>query len=273
MSFIHKYITSRPLWVNILYGLGLIVVLLFLFFGSLGWITGYGKYERVPSVMGQEMTAAKAFLESKGFDVVIQDSVYVDSVAKLAVVRQSPEADATVKSGRTVYLTVNRSIPPQVEMPNLVGFSIKSAELYLQSVGLKLGPVTFEPDIARNAVLKQLYNNEPIVPGTKIPIGSVISFVLGSGEGGGVINVPDLVGMTLDQARTYLSTMGIELGSVSALNTISDSTNAFVERQIPSVLSDSIGASGTRVPNKIKQGQVIDIFISSSPPIDTTRKN
>lgn len=266
MSWIQKYITSKPLWVNILAGLGLVIVLVLLFFASLSWLTGFGKYEKVPAVTGQNADAAKKLLESKGFDVIIQDSVYIDTIAKLAVVRQSPEADATVKSGRTIYLTINRTIPPQVEMPNLAGFSIKSAELYLQSLGLRLGEISYEPDIARNSVLKQLYNNEPIAAGTKIPIGSVISFVLGSGEGGGLINVPDLVGMTLSEARTYLGTMGVNIGSITGMDEIKDSASSFVIRQVPDVLTDSIGPSGMRVPNKIKQGQLIDLYIGTNAP-------
>jgi beta-lactam-binding protein with PASTA domain len=38
-----------------------------------------------------------------------------------------------------------------------------------------------------------------------------------------VINVPDLVGMTLNEARTYLSTMGISIGSVAGMEEIKDS--------------------------------------------------
>jgi beta-lactam-binding protein with PASTA domain len=98
----------------------------------------------------------------------------------LAVIKQSPEADAVVKAGRTVYLTVNRAIAPEVEMPSLIGFSIKSAQMMLQSLNLKLGDTSYKPDIARNAVLEQLYNGNIIKQGTKIPMGSTIDFVLGS---------------------------------------------------------------------------------------------
>ncbi len=266
MSLVSKYITSKPLWVNILAGIGLIIVLVFIFFMSLSWLTGYGKVEKVPSVTGQNVIAAKQILEAKGFDVIIQDSIYIDSIAKQAVIRQSPEADASVKSGRTIYLTINRSIPPQVEMPNLAGFSVKSAEMYLQSLGLKMGEISYKPDIARNSVLEQLLNGEPIAPGTKIPIGTTISFVLGSGAGGGDVNVPNLVGMTLDEARNYISTMHIGIGSIAAMSSISDSAASFVIRQVPDVLSDSLDASGLRVPNKIKQGQTIDVYISSAAP-------
>lgn len=266
-----KYITSKPLWVNILAGLGLVLVLLLLFFASLSWLTGFGKTEKVPLVTGQNFEAAKKILEDKGFDVVIQDSIYIDSIAKAAVIRQIPDADAMVKAGRTIYLTINRTVPPQIEMPNLAGFSIKSAEMYLQSMGLKLGDISYRPDIARNSVLEQLMNGIPIKPGTKIPLGSVIGFVLGSGMGGNEMDVPNLVGMTLDEARIFLSSSNLSIGSIVGMGPITDSAGAFVIRQTPDVLTDSIGASGLRVPNRMRQGQVLDIYISSSaPPKDTT---
>ncbi|GAC1438761.1 MAG: hypothetical protein NVSMB63_02960 [Sediminibacterium sp.] len=266
-----KFITDKPLWVNILAGIGIILVLIMLFFGSLGWLTGYGKYEKVPAVTGQNVVAAQKVLEEKGFDVVIQDSLYVDSIPKQGVIRQSPEADATVKAGRTVYLTINRTVPPQVEMPNLSGFSIRSAEMYLQSLGLKLGAVTYKPDIARNSVLEQLYNNVPITQGTKIPIGSVISFVLGSGVGGSEIDVPDLIGMTLQEARGYLSTVSVNVGSVVPVGTIKDSAASFIVKQTPPPLSDVLGPIGEKLPNKIRQGQVMDLYISATAPVrDTT---
>lgn len=270
MGLIHKYITSKPLWVNILAGLGIIVILVLLFFASLSWLTGYGKNEKVPSVTGQNALAAQKILEDRGFDVVIQDSVYIDTVAKQAVIRQSPEADATVKHGRTIYLTINRTIPPQVEMPNLAGFSVKSAEMYLQSLGLKMGEISYKPDIARNAVLEQLWNNTIIKPGTKIPIGSVIGFVLGSGMGGGEMDVPDIVGMTLDEARNYLFSLSINIGSIIAMGSIKDSASSFVIRQMPDVLTDSIGLDGLRVPNKMRQGQVMDLYIGSTAPVKDT---
>ncbi len=268
-----KFITDKPLWVNILAGIGIVFLVVFLFFGSLEWVTGYGKYEKVPSVTGQHILAAQKMLEDKGFEVQIQDSVYIDTIAKQAVIRQSPEADAMVKTGRTIYLTVNRVIPSQVEMPNLAGFSIRSAEMYLQSIGLKLGYTTYQPDIARNAVLQQLYNDAPIKPGTKIPIGSVISFVLGSGVGTGETDVPDLIGKTLNDVRGLLSSMSVNIGSIIAVGTIKDSSAAFIIKQSPDLFSGAIGPNGEKLPNKIRQGQMIDLYISDEAPVKDTTKS
>jgi beta-lactam-binding protein with PASTA domain len=251
----------------------LAITLLLLFFGSLAWMTGLGKTQKVPSITGQNVQAAIKILEASGLEVVIQDSVYIDTLAKQAVVRQIPEADAIVKTGRTIYLTINRTVPPQVEMPNLAGFSLKSAEMFLLSLGLKMGSLTYRPDIARNAVLEQLVGDRPIAPGTKIPTGTVINFVLGSGEGSGEMDVPQLVGLSFEAAKLMLQTLNINIGVVVALNPITDSAASFVVKQSPSALSDSLDINGYSVVTKIKSGQLIDLYISSTPPspADTTQ--
>lgn len=259
-----SFITQRPLWLNILAGVVLGLFVLIIFFNSLKWITGFGEQQKVPSVMGQNIVAAQKMLEDQGFAVEIQDSVYVDSVAKLSVLKQSPEADEIVKKGRTIYLTINRAMPPLVDMPNLVGLSIRSAEMYLQSMGLKIGMVSFRPDIARNAVLEQLYNEKPIVAGTKIPLGSSISFVLGNGLGGNDMEVPNLVGLNFMEAKAYLQSIGINIGAIIADNSLSDSASAYIIKQNPQVFAEL--PTGERQVNKIKPGQLMDIWLSSTPP-------
>jgi beta-lactam-binding protein with PASTA domain len=259
-------ITRRPLWVNMLAALGVVLLFVLIFFATLSWLTGHGKIQRVPSITGQNILSATKTLEAAGFEVVIQDSVFIDTLAKQAVVRQIPEAESMVKNGRAIYLTINRTVAPQVEMPNLAGFSVKSAEMYLISLGLRMGEISYRPDIARNAVLEQLLGDRAIAPGTKIPIGTVINFVLGSGEGMGDIEVPQLVGLTFEAGKMMLQTMNINLGAVVAVTPISDSAAAFIIRQSPAALSDSLDMSGFKLPNKMKTGQLMDLFISNTAP-------
>jgi beta-lactam-binding protein with PASTA domain len=267
MKNLIQKIVQKPLWQNILIGIGGLFFLLIVFFLSLGWITGYGKTAKVVSVVGQSYVAAQQQLEKEGFEVVILDSIYVDSIAKLAVIRQTPEADEIVKAGRTIYLTINRMVPPQVEMPSLVGFSLKSAELYLQSLQLKLGSVTYKPDFARNAVLDQLFNGVPIAQGVKIPLGSTIGLVIGTGVGGEETDMPNLVGLTYVDAKNLLLLQHINIGSVLSLETIKDSATSFVFRQTPGYLSTKLDSlTGMPLPNKIRQGQLVDLYLSNTAP-------
>jgi len=242
----------------------LIALFVLLFFGSLDFLTRHGEYQKVPSVIGKNVDAARQILEDNGFEVEIQDSLYVDTFPRLGVIKQSPDAEATVKVNRTIYLTINRAQPPLIEMPNLVGFSIRNAEMYLENLGLHLGETTFRPDIAKNAVLEQIYNGEPIKAGTKIFMGSTISFVLGNGIGDLQIPVPDLMGRRFSQVRSMLNGLNINFTPVFDADVV-DSDNAFVTRQSPEKYT--ISNDGERRYNSIKPGQTIDVWLSTHPPI------
>ena len=98
-----KYLTRQPFWVNLIVVLVLFFLLAFLFLQSLGWITNHGSYLKVPHVRGMKVNEAVKLLESKGFEILIQDSVYYDSLPKNTVVKQLPDPDATVKANRTVF--------------------------------------------------------------------------------------------------------------------------------------------------------------------------
>ncbi|MEI8059443.1 MAG: PASTA domain-containing protein, partial [Ferruginibacter sp.] len=122
-----KFITSRPLWVNIITAAVLTFFLIFLFLKMLGLITRHGEYLTVPAVVGKNTDEAIHLLEKQGFDVQIQDSIFTDTAARGIVLKQLPDPEATVKINRTVFITVNRVIPPMIEMPKLEGQSLSFA--------------------------------------------------------------------------------------------------------------------------------------------------
>jgi hypothetical protein len=266
-----KFITQRSFFVNLLVALALLLLIVFVFFSLLGSITRHNETIRVPQVTGRTLANATSFLEKEGFKVSVQDSVYIDTLAPLAVVKQSPESDELVKINRTVYLTINRAQPPLIEMPDLRGFSFRSAEMYLQSLGLKLGDTSYTPDIARNAVKDQKLDGKTIEPGTKIPLGTSIDFVLGNGLGTTELTVPDLIGFTVSQAKDYLSSDNIGLGVVIATSAIQDTANAYIVRQNPE--PETQLPDGTIAHNHIRPGQLMDIWISVAPPVRDTTNN
>ncbi|MBC7874394.1 MAG: PASTA domain-containing protein [Ferruginibacter sp.] len=249
--------TSRPLWVNILFAIFLIGFIFLIFLGSLGFLTRHNKILKIPAVTGKSMADASKILKEQGFDVQIQDSVYIDTLPILTVTRQFPEADASVKINRTVYLTVNRSVPPLIVMPRLVG-SFRNAVMILKQFGLKLGDTSYRVDFAKNSILSQLYEGKEIRPGTKIPMGSTISLVLGSGLSNITIGVPDLFGLSYNEAQVRLDSIGI--GLVPILDAgVYDTLNAYIYRQNPERLNEE------RRVNRIRPGQLIDIWLSSEP--------
>jgi beta-lactam-binding protein with PASTA domain len=255
---VFKFITGKPLWANILLGIGVLLVLFFIFLQSLSWITRHDKTLAVPSVTGKSYDEAKKVLEGQGFNVEIQDTVYNDTAALLSVVKQFPTAESKVKMNRTVYLTINRDAAPDIEMPKLVGQSFRSAQITLQQQKLKLQDTIYKNDFATDQVLEQLYKGQPIKEGTKIPMGSGITLVISRGTGTTDQEVPDLFGMTLNEAKVILESNGLTLGTIQPTGA---DPNGYVYKQDPARLTISGNV------NKIKQGQFIDLWIQTDKPV------
>lgn len=262
-----EFITKRSFIVNLLIAGFIAFAVLFIFFQLLDWITKHGDYMKVPTVKGKSINEARKILEAQGFEVEVQDSVYYDSLPRLSVIKQTPDPDMLVKVNRTVYLTVNRAEPPLIAVPNFVGQTLRSVEMQLRSLGFKLGDTTYKPDFAIGSILEQSYKGSVIKPGTKIPMGSPISLVIGAGVQAQEMAVPDLVGLTFGEAKVLLESNGLIVGAVVVDGAISDSSSAFVIQQNPP-RRDEEGR-----PIRIRGGQLMDVWISKNAPVkDSTDK-
>lgn len=256
-----KFITSKSLFVNILAGAALALAIFAAIVFSLGWFTNHGDAKTVPPVLGKSLAEAQKILSAAGFEVEVQDSIYIDSLKPLQVIRQIPDEFEVVKSSRSVYITINRAVPPLIEMPKILGLSLRNAEMILKNNGLILGDTTFRPDFAVNSVLEQLYNGVPIQPGAQIRMGSRISLVIGSGIGQTVMAIPDLVGFTYAEAKGVLEEKGISLGAIIAAPEVKDTLNAFVFRQNPERFDEEGHA------RSIRQGQTMDLWLGIEKPV------
>lgn len=240
----------------------LIVVLLcgglyFVFFASLGLLTRHGSESKVPKVTGKNLKQAYESLERMGFEVEV-DSSYDPEQKPFTVLAQMPDANAVVKKGRTIFLTVNKAQPPLTPMPKLTDLSYRSAVLILSSSKLSLGDTIHRPDYAKGTVLEMLFRGRPIKPGEMVPQGSKVDLVIGEGFGNLETNVPDVIGMNVDEGIAILSGNGLTVTTIWD-GQIDDSGHAIIYMQTPSPYNE------LDVPNRIKEGDVIDIRIKQNP--------
>ena len=261
---VFRFIAKQSFLVNLLAAIALVFVLGLLFFQSLGWLTHHGESSKVPSVLGKNVDSATSLLEQQGFDVIITDSLYNDSLPLNTVKKQLPDPGATVKVNRTVFLNVNPTTLPMIEMPNLEGLSYRFAVDKLTKNHLKLGDTTYKPNFMKGSVLEQDYNGKKITFGSKVRWGSKIDLVIGGGLEAIKIPVPDLIGLTVQDARAQLQSKGIILAAILSTGTITDTATAYISRQNPDVYDYN------NTPNYIQPGQTMDIWIQPEPPaIDT----
>lgn len=255
-----KKLGRQPFWVNLLCAVLLVCILIVAFLSSLSWFTKHGSYLQVPSVKGRNVDDAIKLLEAKGFEVIIQDSVYIDSLPKYTIIKQLPDAGATVKANRNVFITINRAAPPDVPVPKLEGLSLRFAQELLIKNHLVLGDTVNKPDFMKGSILKQLYNGERIAAGTKVPWGSKINLEVGAGIQDIQIAVPDLLGLTYGEAKALLDSKGITLAATVPMSNVSDTAKAFVYRQNPAVVDEDNN------PLFIHPGQTMDIWLSIDRP-------
>lgn len=155
----------------------------------------------VPRVTDLPYPQAEEILREYGLHVEQESQRFDPGTPRDYVVDQVPEAETLVKPGRRVYVTVNSGVAPTVTVPRLEGFSPREAGNQLRAVGLRLADVRADsiPHPYQNTVTRQ----QP-PPGTTLPAGESVTIWVSTGPGEEWVMVPDVAGMTVDEAQSLL---------------------------------------------------------------------
>ena len=169
-------------WINIAAMLLVVILTIFLTFRWISAYTQHGKAILVPDVTGIDESDAIAALHAKKLKGVPYDKTYVKDVPAGVVVGQRPDADAKVKRGRVVYLTLSSGNEPMVALPDIAdNSSLRQASSQLRAAGFVLTPNdTIRGEI--DWVYKVLYNGKEMHGGDLVPEGASITLVVGNGE-------------------------------------------------------------------------------------------
>jgi beta-lactam-binding protein with PASTA domain len=220
--------------------LGVTLLLLFALDQSIDAYTRHGQVVKMPELKGVDAGLAMQQLSALGLNGVVSDTLFVDGAVPGSVCEQSPGPDSEVKEGRTVYLTVVSAEVPMVRLPNLVDVSLRKAGMDLNRLGLKTGNITTRPDIAHNVVLEVRLHGRPVSAGTLLPKGSSLDLEVGISVPDSMIMVPEIRGLTLEEARLLLHENGLFLGAVNEEAAISPAGRALIVRQWPEPNPDEL---------------------------------
>ncbi|WP_025763813.1 PASTA domain-containing protein [Dyadobacter tibetensis] len=244
---------------DLLIHIGIIIALVLVFFLGffflyLPFTTNHGESITVPDLKNKKVVELDAFLDSRDLRYEVSDCTFVANVPALTILSQYPAPGSKVKEGRKIYVTVVSNTAPLIKMPKLTDMTHQSAQMYLKSVGLVEGTITYEPDMAQNAVLKQLYNGKEILPGQPVAKGSRIDLVLGEGLGTAQFNAPSVLDMPLDEAKIVIVGAGLKVGQLMQVQAEEGQAAGVVVKQNPD--GDT----------KVRIGDVIDLWVTPSAP-------
>jgi len=177
-----------------------------------------GTVKVVPNVQNMNYEDASLALRKAGLKAIKSFNVkYVTGVDSDIVLSQMPEAGMEVKSGRNVYLVVNKRERPSFQMPDLTGRPEMEAREAVARMDIKLQNV----QISTVSKLEQNGQvlSQSIPAETTVKSGTSVSIVVGryeaSVEGPKKIIVPDVLGMSLEQAKQAVADAGLKLGKVT----------------------------------------------------------
>ena len=188
----------------------------------------------VPQVTGKTVTDAIQILKDAGLDVQTR-GVYADKPVD-QVLKQDPDAGASVDKGSTVTLKVSKGVQ-LVPVPDVLQQTQSSAEAEIQQAGLKANAVAVASDQPAGLVLTQ--NPDA---GTSLQKGSTVEIQVSQGPQ--TVGVPNVIGEDKATATSDLEAAGFQV-TVAEQPTLNPSNDGIVLDQDP--LGDSQVDPGSTV--------------------------
>ncbi|MCS5695955.1 Stk1 family PASTA domain-containing Ser/Thr kinase [Desulfofundulus thermocisternus] len=183
----------------------LALLLLVLLAGGLYALSDYLKGPppvTVPSVVNKKLSEAQKILTDLGFQVRVREEHHPEIPEGYVIEQDIGPDDGPVKPPRDITLTVSLG-PDLREVPDLYRLSLEDARLRLVERGLVLSEQVlkdYNDDVPPDLIFQQ----SPVA-GERVAPGTAVKVYLSLGPKPKESRVPNLIGLTLEQARAKLA--------------------------------------------------------------------
>ncbi|XCI75020.1 MAG: PASTA domain-containing protein [Flavobacteriales bacterium] len=236
---------------NLLLALGITYVMAKLAFNWLDIYTRHDHYVTVPDLSSLTLGQAIVRLDELKLTHEVDTSRYDPFFIPYHILAFAPEAGDHVKPGRSIFIQANAGTFKSTTLPDVIYKNKRLVLNRLAAQHLIVKNITYVPDIAKETVLKVLYDGKPIQAGVALPYQAELDLVIGQGYEKNVL-IPDVIGMDLPSAQTVLEEHKFVLGGLSYDQPL-DTAGAKVYRQDFS-------------PGEIyDQGQCVNLWLTTAP--------
>ena len=206
----------------------------------------FARSEAVPRVLGLTLDDAARALAAAG--MVASDTALVSHPTgpRGTIVWQDPPPSVAVPQGTGVALSVSRG-PQPIPVPDVRQYQQELAERLIEAAGLTVAGIDTSTAPEERGVV---VNTRPPAGRSRSPGEGVTLFV---SVGAPTISVPDLAGLTLEEARELLELTGLALGSTQA-RTSSAAEPGLIIEQNPA--AGTLAAPGAAVRVTIVRGGI-----------------
>ena len=173
---------------------------------SVGLVLSLGpKTVKVPDLQGYPLDKARSELKEIGLEPGVVNREFNDDVTRGSVISSVPGTGTKVRSGSAIELTVSKGSP--VDVPDVTGERPADARAELEEAGLKvrIAPTRVNSEFDAGQVAQQ----SPAAGGKPAAEGDTVTLTLSKGPE--MIEVPDVVGDSVDDATAELKAAGFEV--------------------------------------------------------------
>jgi len=201
---------------------------------------------QAPNLVGMTQDDATKALENEGLELGDVEDQYITSQSQEVgvVVSQDPAAGTSLDKGSKVALTVTA----ELVMPNVIGLAQTDAVNNLKQAGVKVVEVNKTPVSQESAIGKVITQT----PSAGTLIDPDTSVTLEVGEEATQAPVPNVVGLTQQQAEDQLENAGFEVQVVEASSS-----------EVP---EGSVIQQNPAAETEVVKGTTVTITVSTGPP-------
>lgn len=242
------------MWKKLSIIFGIVVLLIILFNNVLmPWYVRHSVLVKVPNIVGLKFDEAKKVLESAGLEMKQGNIRYDETKPFGQILEQSPAADEMVKYGRRVYVVICGG-EQMIEVPKLVGRSLRDAKFVLEQRNLQVGEIVkqFSNEFPEDVIIRQIQQ-----PGSKVKKSTKIDLIVSNGPQVGDIIIPDLIGKKVEEAKKILAEKKLQVGKITYQP--SDKPVGVIIDQYP--LKDK----------SARENSAVDIIVSKKKSVDVTK--
>ncbi|MFF5774139.1 Stk1 family PASTA domain-containing Ser/Thr kinase [Streptomyces californicus] len=159
---------------------------------------------RVPDVVGSSLADARRSLKKVGLVPGMVTKEFSEDVARGEVVRTDPRAGTDRTPDTAVALVVSKGAP--IDVPDVTGLSVEDATAELEAEGLRAEVL---PGRVHSTEVKGDIAEQSPGEGTEAAEGDTVELTVSKGPR--MLDVPDVTGRDVDEARSILEEAGFEV--------------------------------------------------------------
>jgi beta-lactam-binding protein with PASTA domain len=271
------FLSSKIFLKNFAYMTGIVFVFLTILF----WIvfplyTRHNEEISVPDIRNLKIDKAEKLVKNLGLKIVVNDTVYTPGKSENIIMEQDPVKGSKVKPSRSIYVSISGDKAPLVQITynKIITRNFDLVAKQLVKDKLKIGRKDYINGKGKNTIYSISQNGrilfreadkykgetKPVEP-ISVKKGSKIDFVLYKGDEAEMVEIPELVCKTYDEAVLLVTSSNFLFGEIHFPESEgSDTLSAYIVKQSP------------RTGVEATMGTAINIWLERRKPEDCDKK-